>query len=128
MRLHLTDAGVRALKPARKQIKYWDTQTLGFGILVGEKAKSWFVMYGAKRVFKSLGRYPEMGLAEARRLAQTYLGTRPEPTAAPKFGSVIDEFIEDNYRGCSAKTASEARRLLKHFDTLNEKRLKCFRS
>jgi hypothetical protein len=46
MRAHLTDVGVRALKPATKQFKVWDTQTLGFGLLVSEKTKTWFVTYG----------------------------------------------------------------------------------
>ncbi|MEA2903043.1 MAG: hypothetical protein QOI12_430 [Alphaproteobacteria bacterium] len=125
MRLHLTDAGVRALKPASKQTKVWDTQTLGFGILVGGKSKTWFVMYGPRCVFKSLGGYPAVSLAEARKRAQTLLGTRPDPSTAPKFESVIDEFLEDNYKDAKGRrTKSEAKRLLNsHFPTLKEKRL-----
>lgn len=128
MRLHLTDAGVRALKPAainQRQYKCWDTQTLGFGILVGGKSKTWFVMYGAKRVFKSLGGYPAISLSEARRKAQTLLGTRPEASVAPKFEFAIDEFLEDNYKDAKGRrTKSEAKRLLhSHFAPVKEKRL-----
>jgi hypothetical protein len=126
MRQHLTDAGVRALKPAAKQFKVWDTQTLGFGILVGERAKTWFVVYdGKRRIFKSLGRYPDIPLSDARKKALVLLGTRPEPATAPKFEAVIEEFIEDNYKNAKGRrTKSEARRLLNsHFPALLPKRL-----
>jgi hypothetical protein len=49
MRARLTEVSVRALKPAAKQYKVWDTQTLGFGVLVGEQTKTWFVIFGEKR-------------------------------------------------------------------------------
>lgn len=44
MRAHLTEISVRAMKPAAKQFKAWDTQTRGFGVLVSDKTKTWFVM------------------------------------------------------------------------------------
>jgi hypothetical protein len=47
MRAHLTDVAVRALKQSvGKQVKVWDTTTPGFGLIVGERSKSWFVVYG----------------------------------------------------------------------------------
>jgi integrase len=94
MRAHLTDVGVRALKPATKQFKVWDTQTLGFGLLVSEKTKTWFVMYSERRTFKSLGRWPETTLAVARRKAQILLGTQPETVRCPTFLEALQQFID----------------------------------
>jgi hypothetical protein len=49
MRAHLTELGVRALKPAGKQVKVWDTTTPGFGVIVG-KSKSFLVMYAGNEL------------------------------------------------------------------------------
>ena len=38
MRVHLTELAVRALRPRPgKQFKAWDSSTVGFGALVGER-------------------------------------------------------------------------------------------
>jgi integrase len=94
MRAHLTDVGVRALKPATKQFKVWDTQTRGFGVLVSDTTKTWFVMYSEKRRFKSLGRWPDVSLSEARRKAQGLLGTQPDAARCPTFPVALDLFLD----------------------------------
>jgi hypothetical protein len=76
MRAHLTELGVRALKPACEQVKVWDTTTPGFGVIVG-KSKSFFVMYGRKRAVKVLGRFPDTTLAGARAAAKKPLAHAP---------------------------------------------------
>jgi hypothetical protein len=46
MKAQLIDLTVRALAPAPKQMKAWDTKTKGFSVLVSGSTKSFFVSYG----------------------------------------------------------------------------------
>ena len=78
MRKNLTHASVMALKPpATGQLDYWDTRKPGFGIRVSKGGtKTWLLMYrqhGRKRRL-TLGRFPEMSVAEARARATSTLG------------------------------------------------------
>ena len=90
MRAQLTDVSVRALRPADKQYKVWDSRTPGFGIIVGSTTKSWFVSYGRARKFKAIGRYPEMSLADARAAAKKLLIERSDRAASKSFGEALD--------------------------------------
>jgi integrase len=96
------------LKPAAKQFKCWDTQTAGFGVLFSEQTKTWFVMYGASRRFKSLGRWPDVSLADARKKAHTILGTQLDNGRAPTFPDALDTFFETH----GARLKSSSRRVL----------------
>ncbi len=70
MKIHLTDLAIRKFpNPAKGNIKYWDTKTPGFGVRCTAQTKSFMVMYGKDRKLKTLGRYPELTLSEARRAA-----------------------------------------------------------
>jgi len=116
MRAHLTDVSVRALKPATEQYRVWDTKTPGFGVAVNGRTKSWIVMYGAQRVLKVLGRYPDLPLSDARKKALVHLGTQPEPTRAPRFADAVQEFLAQHYAGKRPRVRSEAKRHLEsHF-------------
>src|SRR5271156_3953050 len=68
-RLHLTDMAVRALKaPASGQVDYWDAATRGFGLRVSQAGTKTFVAkVNNRRV--TIGRYPDVSLADARRKA-----------------------------------------------------------
>lgn len=119
MRTHITDVSVRALRPAARQYKCWDTRTKGFGVLVSGQTKSWFVSFGKERRLKTLGRYPDLSLADARKKALSFLGAEQVP-GQPKsmtFEAAVPLFLEDNYKHVRGKrTKSEAKRLLeKHF-------------
>lgn len=119
MRTHITDVGVRGLKPATKQYKVWDAKTRGFGVLVSGQTKSWFVSFGKERRLKTLGRYPDLSLADARKKALSFLGAEQTPGQAPSltFEAAVSLFLEENYKNVRGKrTKSEAKRLLeKHF-------------
>lgn len=68
-RLHLTDIAVRALKvPASGQVGYWDAATRGFGVRVSQAGTKTFVAKVHNRRV-TIGRYPEVSLADARRKA-----------------------------------------------------------
>jgi Arm DNA-binding domain len=117
MKALLTDVSVRALPPAPKQTKVWDTKTKGFGVLVSGSTKSFFVSYGRQRNIKTLGRYPDTTLAEARKKALAVLGADHQPLASTvKFADAVTEFIEDNYRDSKGRTKPNTKRLLeRHF-------------
>ncbi len=119
MRLHLTDASVRSLKPTTKQEKHWDTKTRGFGIRVNGHTKTWIVMYGVKRTLKTLGRYPDVTLAAARQQALTYLATKPEVIVSPKFEPTIKLFLDEHYADKAPRWKLQVTRLLGHFTAFN---------
>jgi len=119
MRLNLTDAAVRSLKPTTKQTKVWDTKTRGFGIRINGHSKTWMVMYGAKRTLKTLGRYPDVSLAAARQAALVYLATKPEVVVSPKFEPTAKSFIEEHYKDKSPRWKTQVTRLLGHFAEFN---------
>ena len=108
MRKTLTHANVEALKPPSSgQIDYWDTRTPGFGVRVSMGgAKSWILMYrrGGRKRRLVLGRFPEMGLADARLSARGHLGDiargadpaqeRVAAKAAETFGELAELYLE----------------------------------
>ena len=74
MKTRLTDMAVKKLAhPADGQVTYWDETTPGFGLRCSSKSKSFVVMFGEKRRLKTLGRYPSLLLADARRQARLFL-------------------------------------------------------
>src|SRR5262245_32974126 len=71
---HLTDRTVRTLRGRPDQrTEYWDRSLPSFGLRVSETGKkSWVVLYRHHRRLRrlTLGRYPALGLANARELAR----------------------------------------------------------
>src|SRR5262245_17973793 len=75
--MRFSDASLRALPtPVCGQKLYTDDSLPGFGLRVSTKTKTFVLTYGAERTRVSLGRYPLMSLADARRKAQTILRDR----------------------------------------------------
>lgn len=70
--MRLTDIRIKSLKvPETGQKTYFDDSLRGFGVRVSQGgAKSFVVMHGKKRQLKTLGRYPDLSLAEARKEAK----------------------------------------------------------
>jgi integrase len=107
MRTHLTEIAVRSLKPTEHQEKVWDTQTRGFGVRVNGVSKSWIVMYGEKRTLRTIGRYPDMSLADARREAKKVLvGDHAPEKSTP----TIEEAFEEYERSYGAEHHGERTR------------------
>ena len=71
-KLLLTDISIRALKSGENRIDYWDAKTPAFGIRVGPRTKTFIAKVGNSRL--TVGAYPAMSLADARRKA---LGSKP---------------------------------------------------
>ena len=76
-RTRLTAVAVDRLKPpANGRIEYWDTTLPGFGLRISHTGgKNWVLMYrtGNRQRRLTLGRYPVLGLTEARQKARDAL-------------------------------------------------------
>jgi len=99
MKQRLTDLGVKKLSlPLKGQVTYWDETTPGFGVRCSARSKSYVVMYGVRRRLKTLGRYPDLSLADARRKAKYYLTTVaqvPDPDPEYDYETVVEEYLRD---------------------------------
>lgn len=119
--MRLTDLLIKHFKlPERGQRTHFDNALPGFGVRVSQGgAKSFVVMSGKSRKLKTLGRYPVLSLAEARRLAKLVQGAaEPQPVVLNTltFREARERFIEDAKARTRVKTVSEYQRLLyRHF-------------
>ena len=68
--MRITDLQIQKFKPpsgAAKQKTYFDEVLKGFGVRVSVGgSKSFVVVYGKGRNTRTLGRYPDLSLADAR--------------------------------------------------------------
>ncbi len=123
--MRLTDISIRQLRPpATGQQKFMDDALPGFGVRVSQGgAKSFFIMYGERRRLKTIGRYPDMKLADARREAkrlqvelEQVQAIVPPSLEQISFETAKVRFLVDSERRNAARTASDYRRLLeRHF-------------
>lgn len=123
--MRLTDLLIKKLKaPDTGQKTHFDDALRGFGVRVSQGgSKSFVVMYGKKRQLKTLGRYPDLSLAEARKEAKRIQG---EVLSLPigidtilklTFDEARDRFLNDSRSRTKPKTFSEYERILrKHFE------------
>ncbi len=117
MRLKLTDLAIRKLPhPERGQATYWDTSTPGFGVRISQRAKAYTVMYGQPRKFKTLGRYPDIPLAEARKEAKLLLATQTAQKTTTSYPAAVDAFLVECKSKNRPKTVKEYTRYLKAYD------------
>lgn len=118
--MRLTDISIRALRaPETGQVTYADDTLPGFGIRVSQGGtKTFVVVHGPTRQRTTIGRFPVIGLSEARteakrRLAEATLGKRRPKTVS--FETARDEFLEHCQRKNRPRTHSDYTRLLKRF-------------
>lgn len=123
--LKLTDLAVKNLKPGM----WWDAALPGFGIRVGTTRKTWLFRFrqGGKQPRHTLGHYPVMSLAEARK-AFANADNRIDAGATPKpaephprsedaltLGGLIDAYEKLRKReGHRVKTLPAAMRTLRN--------------
>ncbi len=81
------------------QRKVRDDQLPGFGVIVGKRTKTFFVMTGNDRKTKTIGRYPEMTLSDARRQAMRILSGENRP----KLDMALSEALSLYYEDCATR-------------------------
>lgn len=122
--MRLTDLQIRKMRPPQTgQRTYFDEAQPGFGLRVSQGgSKSFVVVYGKRRQLKTLGRYPDMTLADARRAAKKMLGdvaiAKGDGSIRPEisFSDAQIRFLSDTASRTKASTTEEYHRLLhKHF-------------
>lgn len=94
--MKLTDATIRALKPADRVYEVYDDDVKCFGVRVcrgGAKTFTFFYRLGGRKKRLNLGEYPFVSLADARAKAHSARGTvkgerrHPQVAVAPKASS-----------------------------------------
>lgn len=121
--MRLTDLQIRKLSlenGSAKQKTYFDEGLKGFGLRVSVGgAKSFVVMYGKGRRLKTLGRYPDLSLAEARAEAKKVLGAVANATGSDEgmlpFPVAREQFLEDSRMRNKASTYEAYRRVLERY-------------
>jgi integrase len=73
---------------------YYDETTPAFGLRVGKNRKTWFVIRGRERLRTTIGQYPALGLADARKEARKLLTEEPEKGDRITFTAAYDLFQE----------------------------------
>ena len=109
--------------PETGQKTHFDDALPGFGVRVSQGgSKSFVVMYGERRQLKTLGRYPELKLADARLAAKRVQAEAPDQTtiATPlpelSFTEARERFLLDSRERNKPRTADDYHRLLhRHF-------------
>jgi integrase len=87
----LTDLSVKNLPEGL----HLDARLSSFGIRVGKKRRTWIVIKGKNRTKISLGHYPAMSLADARKRAMVELAKPPtasETAVMPSYQEALEEF------------------------------------
>lgn len=109
--MKFTDAGIKALKPKAERFIEWAEGVPGFGIRVSPQGrKSWVFMYrhGGRARMMTLGAFPAMGLAAARKAygdaqEQVELGNDPgtgqvqankDAREAMTVQALVEEYLE----------------------------------
>lgn len=117
----LSDTRVASIKPpAVGQAEHADDLVAGLRLRVGAGGrKAWIVRTraGGKQINKTLGAYPTLSLAEARRSAQRLLldiAKNGEPRAAHTFGELADHWIEHVAKPNNKSWDKQKRRLEIH--------------
>lgn len=96
----LTDLGLQRLKPGT----YFDTKTPAFGIRVGKHRRTWLITKGQDRKVITLGHYPDLSLADARKRALVALGSPLQVQAAITFPEARTLFLaQDRWRAGSLR-------------------------
>lgn len=116
----LTDINVRSLKaPDKGQKFYADAATPGFGVRVSQGGTKTFVlMYGEPRRRLTIGRFPTISLAEARKIAKDRLAeaTLNKFRATPiTFEEAKKAFLEHSRRKNRPRTVEEYTWLMQNF-------------
>lgn len=88
---HLTDIVVSRLNAPGT---YFDETTPAFAIRVGKNRKTWFVIRGRERRRTSIGQYPAVSLADARKEAKKLLTEQPAKHSKITLADAYEQYKE----------------------------------
>jgi integrase len=127
--MRLTDLQIKKLlAPSKGQKTHFDEGMPGFGIRISQGgSKSFVVVYGLRRRLKTIGRYPDIALADARKVAKKLLGDAAElPSDSPSlpitpYETARERFLVDTETRTKANTVKTYRRLLEKYFRYDKK-------
>lgn len=108
----LTDLAIRSADPGST---LWDGTLKGFGCRIGKERKTFIVLIASGRR-QTLGHYPLMSLADARREARRVLAEKELGQVRPRFTAwddAVKRYLDTSHT--RPKTLYEYRRQLAHF-------------
>ncbi|MEM7168745.1 MAG: tyrosine-type recombinase/integrase [Pseudomonadota bacterium] len=117
----LTDLSIRALAPPEKgQVTHWDRNLKGFGVRVSPGGtKTFVVVHGVNRQRSTIGRYPTLKLADARKAAKDFLHERARGKHNPvsvTYSEALSLFLDAARQKNRPRTVRDYTRLLnRHF-------------
>ena len=115
-KLNLTDLAIQRLKADTGQVRYFDEQLPGFGILVGKTSKTFFAVTGKERRMTTLGRYPGTTLKDARGEAKRILADPTAPKPKQSYSEAVDVFLKARTGHVRPATLTVYRHNLKTLD------------
>jgi integrase len=116
--MNLTEKSVSKVTPGKERVQYHDKEVTGFGVRVesaiegGRKSFFWRAKINGTQVFRALGEFPSMTVAEARTAARIWAGKastwkqadfegvnpfvrkpRGAPAGVPTFSELVEAYI-----------------------------------
>lgn len=114
--MKLTDAFIRSLRFEGTKTKHFDDGLPNFGVRVYSTGVRFIVMLGNERRMKTLGKYPDMSLKDARREALAILTDKTPQNTTTHATDAISAFLAAKSHTARERTVSDYRRLLtRHF-------------
>lgn len=123
--MRLTDISIRAIPQPERGVKVYHDDTLkGFGIRVSQAgAKSFVVTTGKNRDRITIGRYPLVGLAQARDIARRLLAERTlgrHHTPRTTVAEALQLYTEQHTTKLAPRTQKELARLFARYLTKHQ--------
>ena len=113
----LTDLSLRQLPFAKGQRRYFDAAMPNFGVTVGARTKTFFVVVGVNRKLRSIGKYPDVNLADARKEAKRLAVQVPLEKPSISLTRAVESYLAECATRLRSGTVIEYQRhLRKHPD------------
>lgn len=114
MRIAFTDLSLRKLAhPEKGQARYFDEHLPAFGLTVGKLTKTFIVIHGPNRKLRTIGKYPEVSLADARRAAKRMLAEEPERNGTANLQTIVRTYLDECRKRLRHNTYREYERHLR---------------
>jgi integrase len=107
-----TDALLRSLK-VEQRTDFWDAKTPGFGFRVGARTKTFIAKIDNQR--HTIGAYPDLSLADARRRALSLKAEARKPVDEVTFGAAYEKFKLAHIALKSERTQYDYTRVLEKY-------------
>ena len=112
--MKLTDLSIRKLKLTSSGRKiFFDDALGGFGVRVSPRHKTFVVLHGTgkHRQYRTIGRYPDWSLSDARSEAKKLLAGPSVPRSHARYRDAVNKFLED----CETRNRRETIRQYKNY-------------